>query len=95
MTSSGWASKAKWQVQTDQLRFGEQTKVAGSDRQRLTWPAAPTRSASVHQRELGRPDHAQGAGGLIVFMVLIVVYLSIAFEWKMAVAAFVALSTTS
>ena len=41
--------------------------------------------------QLGRPDRQQGLEGLAIFMVLVVIYLAIAFEWRMAIAALVAL----
>jgi preprotein translocase subunit SecF len=92
VTQLGIGSKAQWQVQTDKLTFPEQTKVAselasslhvkgGANAVSITFTSASWGSQITHK----------ALEGLIVFLVLIVIYLSIAFEWQMAVAAFVAL----
>ena len=44
-----------------------------------------------HRPELGRGDHGQGAAGLIFFLLGVVIFLSLYFEWKMALAAIIAL----
>jgi preprotein translocase subunit SecF len=85
-------SKAQWQVQTDKLSFNTQTNVAqalasdlhvkgGANAVSITFTSASWGSQITHK----------ALEGLIVFLILIVIYLSIAFEWQMAVAAFVAL----
>jgi preprotein translocase subunit SecF len=92
VTQLGLGSKAQWQVQTDRLSFGEQTKVqdvlastfhvnGGANAVSITFTSASWGSQITHK----------ALEGLIVFLILIVIYLSIAFEWQMAVAAFVAL----
>ena len=92
VTQLGLGSKAQWQVQTDRLTFPEQTKVqdalasslhvkGGANAVSITFTSASWGSQITHK----------ALEGLIVFLVLIVIYLSIAFEWQMAVAAFVAL----
>jgi preprotein translocase subunit SecF len=92
VTQLGLGSKAQWQVQTDRLSFGEQTKVqnalastfhvnGGANAVSITFTSASWGSQITHK----------ALEGLIVFLVLIVIYLSIAFEWQMALAAFVAL----
>jgi preprotein translocase subunit SecF len=92
VTQLGLGSKAQWQVQTDKLSFGEQTKVAqtlastfhvrgGANAVSITFTSASWGSQITHK----------AFEGLIVFLILIVIYLSIAFEWQMALAAFVAL----
>jgi preprotein translocase subunit SecF len=89
----GVGQKAQWQVQTNKLSFAEQTKVqdalasdlhvaGGPDAVSITFTSASWGSQITHK----------ALEGLIVFLVLIVIYLSIAFEWKMAVAAFIALA---
>jgi preprotein translocase subunit SecF len=88
----GLASHHQWQVQTIKLTPSLQNSVqdaiashvhvpGGANAIGVTFTSA-TWGASITHRALE---------GLIVFLVLIVAYLSIAFEWKMAVAAFIAL----
>jgi preprotein translocase subunit SecF len=92
VTQLGIGGNAKWQVQTDKLNFSEQTKVqsvlassfhvsGGTNAVSVTFTSASWGSQITHK----------AFEGLIVFLVLIVIYLSIAFEWQMALAAFVAL----
>jgi preprotein translocase subunit SecF len=92
VTKLGLGGAAKWQAQTIKLSFAEQTKIqdllastfhvrGGSNGVSITFTSASWGSQITHK----------AAEGLIVFLILIVIYLSIAFEWRMAVAAFVAL----
>jgi preprotein translocase subunit SecF len=92
VTQLGLGGNAKWQVQTDKLGFKQQTNVqdalasnfhvsGGANAVSVTFTSASWGSQITHK----------ALEGLIVFLVLIVIYLSIAFEWKMALAAFVAL----
>jgi preprotein translocase subunit SecF len=92
VTQLGVGSHARWQAQTIKLNFAAQTRVQdalaskfhvlhGSSGVSITFTSATWGSQITHK----------AAEGLIVFLVLIVIYLSIAFEWKMAVSAFVAL----
>jgi preprotein translocase subunit SecF len=92
VTQLGLGSKAQWQVQTDKLSFVEQTKLqnvlantfhvsGGASQVSITFTSASWGSQITHK----------AFEGLIVFLILIVIYLSIAFEWQMALAAFVAL----
>jgi preprotein translocase subunit SecF len=92
VTQLGLGSKAQWQVQTDKLSFNAQTNVAqalasdlhvkgGANAVSITFTSASWGSQITHK----------ALEGLIVFLILIVIYLSIAFEWQMALAAFVAL----
>ena len=88
----GLGNTSKWQVQTSSLSFAQQNHVAGVIATDLhvkggvnavnTTLVGPSWGSQISHKALE---------GLIVFLVLIVIYLSIAFEWKMAVAAFVAL----
>jgi preprotein translocase subunit SecF len=85
-------SQPKWQVQTVRLTFAEQSKVAdalASDLHVAGGPGAV--SLTFTSASWGSQITHKALEGLIAFLVLIVIYLSIAFEWKMAVAAFVAL----
>jgi preprotein translocase subunit SecF len=92
VTQAGLGGNAKWQVQTDKLSFKEQTNVqdalasnfhvnGGANAVSVTFTSASWGAQITHK----------ALEGLIVFLILIVIYLSIAFEWKMALAAFVAL----
>jgi len=93
VTQLGVGQKAKWQVQTDKLTFPEQSKVQdalASDLHVTGGPGAV--SVTFTSASWGSQITHKALEGLIVFLVLIVAYLSIAFEWKMAVAAFVALA---
>jgi len=88
----GFGGTAKWQVQTTALSFAQQSKVqdaiasdlhvAGGISNVSTTLVGPSWGSQISHKALE---------GLIAFLILIVIYLSIAFEWKMAVAAFVAL----
>ena len=88
----GIGGTAKWQVQTTALSFAQQSKVqdaiasdlhvAGGVSNVSTRLVGPSWGSQISHKALQ---------GLIAFLILIVIYLSIAFEWKMAVAAFVAL----
>jgi preprotein translocase subunit SecF len=89
----GLGSHASWQVQTAKLTFNEQSKVqdalaatlhpVGGVQGVSTTFIGPTWGSQISQKALE---------ALIAFLVVIVIYLSIAFEWKMATAALVALA---
>jgi preprotein translocase subunit SecF len=92
VTQLGLGSSAKWQVQTDSLTSGEQNKVQDALASSLHVHGGPNAiSITFTSATWGSQITHKALEGLIVFLVLIVIYLSIAFEWKMAVAAFVAL----
>ena len=79
-------------MQTVKLSFAEQTKVQDALASNLHVPGGPNAvSITFTSASWGSQITHKALEGLIVFLVLIVIYLSIAFEWKMAVAAFVAL----
>ena len=81
-----------WQVQTVKLDTAEQNKVQNALASQLHVPGGPEAvSPSFTSASWGAQITHKAVQGLIVFLVLIVIYLSIAFEWKMAVAAFIAL----
>ena len=82
---------AEWQVQTRTLRPAVQQNVE----------AALSKASGVPQNSIsitsigaswGSEISHKAAEALIAFMIVIVIYLSIAFEWKMAVAALIALA---
>jgi preprotein translocase subunit SecF len=83
--------KQLWSVQTTQVSFGEGSKIQDAIASDLHINASavsrtfvgPTWGGQISQKALE---------GLIAFLVAIVIYLSIAFEWKMASAALVALA---
>jgi preprotein translocase subunit SecF len=89
----GVGQKARWQVQTNKLSFAEQTKVQDALASDLHVAGGPNAvSITFTSASWGSQITHKALEGLIVFLVLIVIYLSIAFEWKMAAAAFVALA---
>ena len=88
----GVGQKARWQVQTNKLTFAEQSTVQDALASDLHVAGGPNAiSITFTSASWGAQITHKALEGLIVFLVLIVAYLSIAFEWKMAVAAFVAL----
>ncbi len=92
VTQLGLGHSAKWQVQTVKLDFAEQSKVQDALAKDLHVSGGPGAiSITFTSASWGAQITHKALEGLIAFLVLIVIYLSIAFEWKMAVAAFVAL----
>ena len=87
---TGVRAKAQWQAQTAPLSIGQTQKVQDklaselhiSQSQISTQFVGPTCGSQISSKALQ---------ALIAFLIVIVLYLSIAFEWKMATAAFVAL----
>jgi len=84
---------SQWQVQTQVLPtqpVDVTTKVATALENRFGFPKS---SMTIQQigPTWGSEITGKAVTALIIFLVVIVAYLSIAFEWKMAVAAFVAL----
>jgi preprotein translocase subunit SecF len=92
VTQLGIGGKAKWQVQTDRLSFTAQSNVQDALASDLHVSGGPNAvSITFTSASWGSQITHKALEGLIVFLILIVIYLSIAFEWRMAVAAFVAL----
>jgi preprotein translocase subunit SecF len=87
----GTGSKASWLVQTDPLSYPQVVKVQDgishafglSTNKVSTTFIGPTWGSQISQKAVQ---------ALIAFLIVIVIYLSIAFEWKMAVSAIVALA---
>jgi preprotein translocase subunit SecF len=81
----------QWQVQTKQENFAEGTKI-----QDALAREAGLRVSQVSQSFVGPTWGSQISSkalqALIAFLIVIVIYLSIAFEWKMASAALIALA---
>jgi len=85
---TGKLGNKTWQVQTNTLTSQETGKVESA----LTSQVGATgMSTSFVGSSWGSQITTKAVQALIAFMIVIVLYLSIAFEWKMAVAAFVAL----
>ncbi len=87
----GSGSSASWSVQTGKLPFSQQQAVQ----------ATLSRDLGVPQNQIninfvgaswGSDITHKALEALIAFLVVIVIYLSIAFEWRMAIAALVALA---
>jgi len=86
----GTGSKASWQVQTKQLSPTQSQTVQNSLHSELGVSDGNISVTSV-SGTWGSQITTKAVQALIAFLIVIVIYLSVAFEWKMAVAAFVAL----
>jgi preprotein translocase subunit SecF len=82
---------AKWQVQTHPLSAKQQNSVQSAISQKFGVPRDAISVQSVGA-SWGSQITRKAAEALIAFLIVIVIYLSIAFEWKMAVAALIALA---
>ena len=89
----GSGSGQKWQVQTQTLTNNQTTNVENSLARELGLTQADISVTSVGA-SWGSQISTKAIQALIAFVIVITLYLSIAFEWKMAVAAFVALLQT-
>ncbi|MGD0687112.1 MAG: protein translocase subunit SecF [Streptosporangiaceae bacterium] len=87
----GLGSSASWEVQTEKLTYSEQTKVqdALASTAHVSFNSI---SASFVGPSWGSQISEKALKALIAFLIAIVIYLSIAFEWKMASAALIALA---
>jgi preprotein translocase subunit SecF len=84
-------TKPSWQVQTSQLSTTQSLKIQSAIAKRYDISSNNISITTVGSSWGSQvTDHAIEA--LIAFLVVIVIYLSIAFEWRMAAAAFVALA---
>jgi preprotein translocase subunit SecF len=81
----------KWQVQTGPLSVKQQDNVVSAISHRFGVPQNQISQTSIGA-SWGSQISKKAAQALIAFIVVIVIYLSIAFEWKMAVAALIALA---
>ncbi|MFC9977033.1 protein translocase subunit SecF [Spirillospora sp. NPDC127200] len=79
-----------WRVTTESLPSKKVTEVKQNISKELQVPADKV-STQVVGASWGGEIQSKAWQALIVFMVLIIAYLSVAFEWRMAVAAVVAL----
>jgi preprotein translocase subunit SecF len=85
---TGKLGNRSWQVQTDALTSQQTFKVENALTSQL---GAKDMSTSFVGASWGGQITTKAVQALIAFLIVIVLYLSVAFEWKMAVAAFVAL----
>ena len=81
-----------WRVQTESLGSAEVTKVQQSVQKRFALPKADDVSPQTVGASWGKDISQKALQGLVIFLIAIIVYLSIAFEWRMAVAALIALA---
>jgi preprotein translocase subunit SecF len=85
---TGRLGNQSWQVQTNSLTSQETLQVQNALTSQL---GAKDMSTSFVGASWGGQITTKAIQALITFLIVIVLYLSIAFEWKMAVAAFIAL----
>jgi preprotein translocase subunit SecF len=89
----GQGGQATWQVQTTTLTEAETTSVQATLADKLDVPLGNINVTSVGA-SWGGQITTKAVQALIAFLVVIVIYLTIAFEWRMAASAFVALLHT-
>jgi preprotein translocase subunit SecF len=87
---AGVGSRAQYQAQTESLSTSTNEKVQNSLAQELHITQAQI-STKIVGPTWGSQISSKALEALIAFLIVIVVYLSIAFEWKMAAGAFIAL----
>ncbi len=87
------SNKTEWQVQTTQLTPSREITVQDALASNLHVAGGPNQIAVTFVGpSWGTQISDKAYQALIAFLIVIVIYLSIAFEWRMAVAAFVALA---
>ena len=84
------AKGAQWSVQTQSLSSNASLNVANALEKAFHIPAGGM-SIQFVGPTWGSQITTKAVEALIIFLVVIVIYLTVAFEWKMAIAAFVAL----
>ncbi|HEY7143497.1 MAG TPA: protein translocase subunit SecF [Streptosporangiaceae bacterium] len=88
----GVGGSTSWQVQTEKLSFADQTRIQDALGSKLhVNGGAKAVSTTFVGPSWGSQISQKAFQALIAFLIVIVIYLSIAFEWKMATAALVAL----
>jgi preprotein translocase subunit SecF len=80
-----------WQVQTTQLSTTQSFKILSQLEKEYGFSTSQTSVTSVGASWGGQVTQ-KAVEALIAFLIVVVLYLSIAFEWRMAAAAFVALA---
>jgi preprotein translocase subunit SecF len=89
----GVGSHASWEVQTSKLSAPEANRVQDAIAANLhPIGGANAISSTFNSPSWGSQISQKALEALIAFLIAIVIYLSIAFEWKMATAALVALA---
>jgi preprotein translocase subunit SecF len=86
------STSAGWRVQTESLSADDAAKVQQTIATEFRLGSPNEVSPQTVGASWGSDISKKALQGLIVFMVLVVGYLSIAFEWRMAVAAIIALA---
>ena len=86
----GSGSSATWQVQTGKLDYAQGQQVQSTLSKELGIPQSQI-SVNFVGASWGSQISQKALQALIAFLIVIVIYLSIAFEWRMAVAALIAL----
>ncbi len=86
----GSGSSASWQVQTGKLDYAQGQQVQSTLSKELGIPQSQI-SVNFVGASWGSQISQKALQALIAFLIVIVIYLSIAFEWRMAVAALIAL----
>ncbi|MFB9832777.1 protein translocase subunit SecF [Actinoallomurus acaciae] len=81
-----------WRVQTESLTSAQVTKVQETVQHRFGLPKPDDVSPQSVGASWGKDVSQKALQGLIIFLIVIIIYLSIAFEWRMAVAALIALA---
>jgi preprotein translocase subunit SecF len=87
----GSGSSATWQVQTGKLDYSQGLKVQSELAKELGVSQSKI-SVNFVGASWGSQISQKALQALIAFLIVIVIYLSIAFEWRMAVAALIALA---
>ena len=82
---------ATWQVQTTQLSTAQSLKIQAALAHQFHLNVGSVSITTVGSSWGSQVSH-KALEALIAFLIVIVIYLSIAFEWRMAAAAFVALA---
>jgi len=86
----GSGNSQSWQVQTAKVPFSTQTKIQDALTSHFNLKNDSV-SVSFVGPSWGSQISAKALQALIAFLIVIVIYLSIAFEWRMASAALIAL----
>jgi len=88
----GLGNSSTWQVQTAKLTFAGQTRIQDALASNFHLSSPDAVSTSFVGPSWGSQISQKALQALIAFLIAIVIYLSIAFEWKMASAALIALA---
>ncbi|WP_329261789.1 protein translocase subunit SecF [Actinoallomurus sp. NBC_01490] len=81
-----------WRVQTESLTSAQVTKVQETVQHKFGLAKPDDVSPQSVGASWGKDVSQKALQGLIIFLIVIIIYLSIAFEWRMAVAALIALA---